>query len=129
MFFLITIILFILMIIIFNFKGNAVGTIPIGKVESFYYSQSFFINYTHIKTEKHSILLAHKMTQIKEGDELLMKRFQFKKIISNISRKSPEYAIDSINLLDRLYDFLSSKDENKVMTYTKEEKNAIKIKK
>lgn len=121
--------LFIFMIFLFTFKGNVVGTIPIGQVQSISYSQSFFINYTHIKTDKHSILLGHKMTHIKEGDYLLMKRFQFKKMIFNLSRKSPEYAIESINMLDSLYDFLSSDDESKTMAYTKEKQNAIKLKK
>lgn len=121
--------LFMLMIYIFTLKGNAVGTIPLGKVQSISYSQSFFINYTHIKTNKHSILLGHKMTNIKEGDELLMKRFQFKKMICNLSRKSNEYAIESVNLLDSLHDFIASTDPEKIMAYTKEKQNAIKLKK
>lgn len=125
----ILLLLFMLMIFLFTFKGNAVGTIPLGKVQSISYSQSFFINYTHIKTDRHTILLGHKMTNIKEDDELLMKRFQFKKMICNLTRKSPEYSIESINLLDNLSDFITSRDPEKVMAYTKEKQNAIKIKK
>lgn len=64
----ILLLLFMLMIFLFTFKGNAVGTIPLGKVQSISYSQSFFINYTHIKTDRHTILLGHKMTNIKEDD-------------------------------------------------------------
>lgn len=125
----ILLLLFMLMIFLFTFKGNAVGTISLGKVQSISYSQSFFINYTHIKTDRHTILLGHKMTNIKEGDDLLMKRFQFKKMICNLTRKSPEYSIESINLLDNLSDFITSKDPEKVMAYTKEKQNAIKLKK
>lgn len=121
--------LFMFMIFFFTFKGNVVGTIPLGKVQSISYSQSFFINYTHIKTDRHTILLGHKMTNIKEGDELLMKRFQFKKMICNLTRKSTEFSIDSINLLDSLHDFITSTDPEKVMAYTKESQNAIKLKK
>lgn len=127
--FFILFLLFIFMIFIFNFKGSVVGTIPIGKVTEISYSQSFFINYTHIKTDRHSILLGHKMTNIKEGDELLMKRFQFKKMICNLTRKSTEFAIESINLLDNLHDFITIEDPEKVMAYTKESKNDIKLKK
>jgi len=111
------------------YKGKAIGTIPVGTVESFSYSQSFFITYTHIKTNKHTILLAHKMTNIAEGDSLLMKRFQFKKMLANQSRKSSEYCIDAINLLDTIPDFIASTDPEKVNTFTKEQQNDIRLKK
>ena len=111
------------------YKGKAIGTIPVGTVESFSYSQSFFITYTHIKTDKHTILLAHKMTNIAEGDSLLMKRFQFKKMLANQSRKSSEYCIDAINLLDTIPDFIASTDPEKVNTFTKEQQNDIRLKK
>jgi len=127
--YLILFLLFMFMVFIFTFKGSVVGTIPLGKVENISYSQSFFINYTHIKTDKHTILLGHKMTNIQEGDDLLMKRFQFKKMICNLTRKSTEFSIESINLLDNLHDFIASKDPEKVMAYTKESQNAIKLKK
>lgn len=111
------------------YKGKAIGTIPVGTVESFSYSQSFFITYTHIKTDKHTILLAHKMTNIAEGDSLLMKRFQFKKILANQSRKSPEYCIDAINLLETISDFIASNDPKKENAFTKEQQDAVSVKK
>lgn len=129
MFYIIAILLIIGFIYVCCYKGNAIGTIPLGNVESFSYSQSFFITYTHIKTNKHTILLAHKMTNIKEGDALLMKRFQFKKMLANQSRKSSEYCIDAINLLDTIPDFIASTDPEKVNTFTKEQQNDIRLKK
>lgn len=69
------------------------------------------------------------MTNIKEGDALLMKRFQFKKILANQSRKSSEYCIDAINLLDTISDFIASTDPEKVNTFTKEQQNDIRLKK
>lgn len=69
------------------------------------------------------------MTNIKEGDALLMKRFQFKKMLANQSRKSSEYCIDAINLLDTIPDFIASTDPEKVNTFTKEQQNDIRLKK
>lgn len=68
------------------------------------------------------------MTNIKEGDALLMKRFQFKKMLANQSRKSSEYCIDAINLLDTIPDFIASTDPEKVNTFTKEQQNDIRLK-
>lgn len=129
MFYIIAILLIIGFIYVCCYKGNAIGTIPLGTVESFSYSQSFFITYTHIKTDKNTILLAHKMTNISEGDFLLMKRFQFKKILANQSRKSPEYCIDAINLLDTISDFIASNNAQKENAFTKEQQDAVRIKK
>jgi len=129
MFYIIAILLVIGFTYVCCYKGKAIGTIPLGTVESFSYSQSFFITYTHIKTDKHTILLAHKMTNIAEGDELLMKRFQFKKILANQSRKSSEYCIDAVNLLDTIPDFIASTHPQKENAFTKEQQDAIKLKK
>jgi len=129
MFYIIAILLIIGFTYACCYKGKAIGTVPLGTVESFSYSQSFFITYTHIKTDRHTILLAHKMTNIAEGDMLLMKRFQFKKMLANQSRKSSEYCIDAINLLDSIPDFIANTHPDKVNTFTKEQQNDVRLKK
>ena len=85
-------------------KGSYVGEVSLGRVTEFSYSQSFFINYTHIKTEKHVMLISN-MRYIDVGDELVYVRHQHRGFIVNKTKKSFKHGVDTINNLNTLKDF------------------------
>lgn len=85
-------------------KGSYVGEVSVGKITDFSYSQSFFINYTHIKTEKHVMLISN-MQSIDVGDELVYVRHKHRGFIVNKTKKSFKHGVDTINNLNTLKDF------------------------
>lgn len=94
-------------------KGEYVGEISVGRVVEFSYSQSFLINYTHIKTDKHVICCSY-MPKLNIGDELVLKRYKCVKTVYNKDVKSFECGVDMINNLSTLKDFATAKQLEKV---------------